>query len=435
MAIYYVNSNALGSNTGLSWDNAFTTLAAADLVDVAGDTIYVSHLHTETFTGSLTYSFIGSDTAVTKIICVNSVGNPTTPTILAETANIASTIDTNFNSGNIYVYGIVFNAGSTLQIRVSYFGGYFEKCKFYSGSGSVNSNVQLYGDYAEYRYCTFGSDSVTRTAQAVHSFIIFAKIYGGSYHNPNNLDTDFLTTWTNCNTEITSFDFSQLRSTKNIQNEFYNQGSGTLLVKNCKMPLNWTGSVCTNGWNGSGIHSWSQLYNSDSTDTNFRLETHRRAGRVFSETTITRNLGASDGTTKLSFRMVTTAKATREFLWLHSPEICIWNEKIGVPLTLVVETVTNNVTLKDNEAWLDLTYLGNMGNPLGITTTTNNSIISTPVNIPTSTETWVTTGLATPIRQKLSVTFTPQEKGFIQLKVMLAKPSTTVYVCPKASVT
>jgi hypothetical protein len=41
------------------------------------------------------------------------------------------------------------------------------------------------------------------------------------------------------------------------------------------------------------------------------------------------------------------------------------------------------------------------------------------------------TYLTTPVKQQLAVTFTPQEKGPIRFRVMLAKPSVVVYVCPE----
>jgi hypothetical protein len=51
-----------------------------------------------------------------------------------------------------------------------------------------------------------------------------------------------------------------------------------------------------------------------------------------------------------------------------------------------------------------------------------------------SSESWTTTGLTTPVKQKLAVTFTPQEKGVIMWRVVLSKPSVTVYVDSKAVV-
>jgi hypothetical protein len=42
--------------------------------------------------------------------------------------------------------------------------------------------------------------------------------------------------------------------------------------------------------------------------------------------------------------------------------------------------------------------------------------------------------LTTPVKQELSVTFTPEEKGPIRFRVMLGKASTVMYLCPEAVV-
>jgi hypothetical protein len=59
------------------------------------------------------------------------------------------------------------------------------------------------------------------------------------------------------------------------------------------------------------------------------------------------------------------------------------------------------------------------------------SVLATAANVPTSTETWVTTGMATPRKQRASVTFTPARAGYIQGAVRVAKPSTVVVIDPK----
>jgi hypothetical protein len=81
---------------------------------------------------------------------------------------------------------------------------------------------------------------------------------------------------------------------------------------------------------------------------------------------------------------------------------------------------------------VEVEYLGTSGFPLSVTSSDRAAtILATPANQTTSSETWTTTGLTTPVKQKLSVTFTPQEKGPIIARVYLAKASTTVYVCPE----
>lgn len=178
------------------------------------------------------------------------------------------------------------------------------------------------------------------------------------------------------------------------------------------------------------------MYNCDSGDTNYRIWTEALAGSVVSETTIVRSGGASDGTTSLSWKMVSNANAEYPLLQLESPEIVRWNETTGSSITVTVETITDNVTLTDDECWLEVQYLGTSGFPLGtFISDAKADVLATAANQTTSSETWTTTGLTTPVKQKLSVSFTPQEKGFIHAVVKLARASTTVYVCPKLDVT
>ena len=119
-----------------------------------------------------------------------------------------------------------------------------------------------------------------------------------------------------------------------------------------------------------------------------------------------------------------------------SPEIVVWNDTTGAAKTVTVEIVTDGVTLTDGECWLEVMYLGTSGVPLGtLIRDAKADVLASAANQTSSSETWTTTGLTTPIKQKLSVTFTPQEKGFFIARVVLAKPSTTVYVDPKLTVT
>jgi hypothetical protein len=113
-----------------------------------------------------------------------------------------------------------------------------------------------------------------------------------------------------------------------------------------------------------------------------------------------------------------------------------WNETTGSSITVTIETVTDNVTLTDAEAWIEVEYLGTSGFPLGIWTSDRiaNATLGTPANQTSSSETWTTTGLATPVKQKLAVSFTPQEKGLIRARVAVAKASTTMYYDPLLTV-
>jgi len=178
------------------------------------------------------------------------------------------------------------------------------------------------------------------------------------------------------------------------------------------------------------------MHNCDNADTNYRLWVEDYAGSIKSETTIVRSGGASDGTTSLSWKMASSANAEYPVVVLESPEIVQWNDTTGSAITVTVEVITDNVTLKDDECWLEVQYLGTSGYPLSVFINDCKANVLAGNNPQdTSTETWTTTGLTTPTKQKLSVTFTPQEKGFLHAVVKLAKASTTVYVDPLLVVT
>ena len=59
------------------------------------------------------------------------------------------------------------------------------------------------------------------------------------------------------------------------------------------------------------------------------------------------------------------------------------------------------------------------------------SYLSSAADQESSGETWDTTGMTNPNKQRLAVSITPREEGVIHATVRLAKASKTVYVCPK----
>ena len=184
------------------------------------------------------------------------------------------------------------------------------------------------------------------------------------------------------------------------------------------------------------------MHNCDSGDTNYRLWAENYKGSIKSETTIVRTSGSSDGTTSLAWKMSTSANAEYPTIVLYSPERAIWNETTGSAKTLTVEIVHDSQgagsgsKFQDDEIWLEVMYLGTSGFPLGTwITDAKADVLATAANQADSSVTWTTTGLATPVKQALSVTFTPQEKGHFIYRIAMAKASKTCYVDPMATVT
>lgn len=191
-------------------------------------------------------------------------------------------------------------------------------------------------------------------------------------------------------------------------------------------------AITTGEFDAGGITV--EVVNCDSGDTNYRTERYSYDGTVLHETTIVRTGGASDGVTALSHKFASSAN-TKFYRPLVGPWISFWNETTGSAVTVAAEVVTDNVTLTDAEAWIEVEYLGTSGVPLGSFASDRAAdILATPANQTTSSATWTTTGLTTPVKQTLSKAVTPQEKGVIRARVCLAKASTTMYACPKLEV-
>jgi hypothetical protein len=182
------------------------------------------------------------------------------------------------------------------------------------------------------------------------------------------------------------------------------------------------------------------MHNCDSADTNYVLWIEDAFGSIKHDTGVYNDAGATNGTTRISWKMVSGADAEYPNQTLRSGEIVQWNEITGSTLTVTVEILRNDSTtaLKNDEIWLEVQYLGTSGVPLGsFATDCKADVLATAADQDTSTASW--TGLAAPPggsykKQKLSVTITPQEKGYIHAVVCLAKASTTVYVDPLLTV-
>jgi len=163
---------------------------------------------------------------------------------------------------------------------------------------------------------------------------------------------------------------------------------------------------------------------------NYKMAVYDFAGTVVDETARVRTGGASDGTTPIAWKMVSTANNC--FFALRTPQIATWIDETGVEKTLTVEILHDSVTaLKDDEVWLEAVVLTNANYPQALIVTDRGVPVLGGTAQTSSSETWYTVGMANPNRQKLSVVVTPQMKGFVTAKVYFAKPNYTVYVDPK----
>jgi hypothetical protein len=269
------------------------------------------------------------------------------------------------------------------------------------------------------------------TGQTINISIGSAFIIGGSVLADTPI-TNLVSIGNSATLLISGFDLSNCDAAVNISDSTANAVS--LKLRNCKLPASWSGSV-NSGTPGAG--SVYELHNSDSADTNYRYQKKTQFGQIDSETTIVVTGGASDGTTALSHKMVSNADAEWNHQTLDGPEIVRWNETTGSAITATIEIIHSGVgaggsgDFTDKEIWMEVQYLGTSGRPLSLLVDDAAAdYITAAADQENSSATW-TSSPATPVKQKLSVTFTPQEKGFIHAVVRLATASKTVYVDPK----
>jgi hypothetical protein len=156
------------------------------------------------------------------------------------------------------------------------------------------------------------------------------------------------------------------------------------------------------------------------------------AGTLDEETTIVRTGGASDGTTSIAWKIITSANSTYS-LPFECPPIAIWNDTVGSSVTATIEGVWGGGAVPlDNDIWVDVEYLGDASSPQGSFVNDGTpDLLTTPANQTSSSATW---GGST-TKFKLNVSFTAQQKGWIYARVKCAKASTTFYIDPLVTLT
>lgn len=439
----YVYSGAAGAGTGADWANAYTTLSAALAAKAAGDDFWVAHDHAESTAGAVTLTSPGTAASPCRIVCVSRAGStPPVSADLATTATVATTGNNSINySGHAYCRGVGFTAGNSTGTASNIFAPSattcwtFESCSLKCGStgasGRISSNT---GSSSGLRIGIALINTNVEFSAVGQTFAMASADFlwrGGSLAGSTFPTTLFsgATVGFPCRATLLGVDLSNLGSGKTIFGIGDNACHRYTAV-DCKLGS----SVAIAGGTPPGPGGCEvRAVNCDSADTNYRYYYQDYNGTITQETTIVRSGGASDGTTTFSRKMVTTANS-KFYSPLKSDWISFWNETTGSGVTITIPVITDGVTLKDNEAWVEVEYLGTSGFPLGVfASDAAADVLNAGTNQTTdSGSTWTTTGLSSPVKQSLAVTFTPQEKGLVRARVCLAKASTTMYFDPKA---
>jgi hypothetical protein len=425
---WFVRSGAGGSADGLSWGNAKLTLAAAFTAASAGDTIWVADDHAETGTAANNLQGPGTAASPCFVYCADhNIASPGTGDLKTTATITVSATNTLNLFGYWYCYGIIFTGGAATGVPLSV--------------GSTNAS-QIVLDTCQLILSSvttallirFGGASIESWIDLLNTTCKFAHAGQGFRVGSTNLrwrngggvdgagtapSTLFLTVSTVGSTiEMRGIDLSPVTGT---------------LIGDANAPLNFYFTDCKLGAGVTVLGTQSALGRSqayltrcDSGATNYRQAKANYVGSLVQETTIVRSGGASDGTTSLSHKIVTTANS-KWVLPFESFPIAIWNDTTGSGVTATVEIVAAG-SLNNDDVWMEVEYLGSALTPqASFASNTKANNLATGTALTSSTATWASSpGTA----MKMSVSFTPQMKGYVYVRVYVAKASQTLYVDP-----
>jgi len=458
MATRRVWSGGDNSTPTVSWAGAHTTIAAAITASTAGDTFWIASDHTENFTVATTFAFKGTPTASDIILSVQRSDDTLVKGASFTTSTNDDTITVN---GTLFMWGVILDAGNTSSGASALFfnrsAGHkqlYENCDLKArNTGSVSFQIGFDQDATSGSLTLFRDCGWLDTGNAAKMMRLSGtvRIEGGSLLTGYNANTFIspLDSKMGGDILITGLDMVNAPAGIDIFNGTnFSRAATRLEVRNCKLPASWTGTLFATTPSVPDIRA--SMLNCDSGDTNYKLWVEDMYGSVRQETVITRTGGATDGDTGLSLKMVSHASnalfplnlcASHEISRRYpgtSAEDSAWSsgaaKTVGLEIVHDSQGAGTGADFQNDEIWLEVEVLDVSGFPLSHIVSSRRGLRSSAADIANSSETWTTTGLTTPVKQTLSVSVNPREKGSLRLRVFIAKANKTVYVCPKVEV-
>lgn len=436
MATWYVNSAAAGTGAGTSWTNACTTIAAAITLSAAGDDFNVLKTHAETSASIIALNFKGTAASPNRVFSCDNTNSPAQSSDLSAGASVTytGTAATGVRvTGCVYIYGLTFSAASTvapgiLLANANPSSMRFDGCSMVLAATTAAATLQIGQAIAN---CSADFNNTTVSFGAVGQSIMVNT----NFHWRNTVSALVgaavptavfgATNTGNCIVVNDGVDFSAAGSGKTLVPAGVTNTAVFHFV-NCKFGAGVTVAATPNNRGGSITY----VSISDSSGTTYRQEKYDYRATLTTDTTDIRAGGASDGTTPIAWKVVTTANAN---WWdaFECFEILKWNSAVGSPITASVP-VMSNATLTTADIWAEAEYLGDASSPRSLMATggTADALATGSAWATDGVSSWTTTGVVSPVQQLLSVTFTPQQVGWVRIKVKVAKPSQTLRIDP-----
>lgn len=435
MANIYVSAAGSSTSPFDTWAKA-GSLTSALGVAAAGDDVWVASTHSEITSSAVTYTFPGTNASPNRCIVASTTSGNAPPLsadlVSSASASVASATSGALSvSGDVYFRGVIFNAGTSTgasNLNLANAAGNFQKyelCTLNQVGTGVGQNIILSQGNAETwlvnTSVSFGNTGNGMFARGRHIW------QNGSITGAIIPNTLFATT-TAGTMIVEGTDLSPVTGTiiANITG-----GPSTFYFKDCKLNAGASvlpaTSITTAGLGGPEAY----VVRCDSGATTYRQEKHNYCADLIQNISITRNGGATDGTTPISWQITTTANA-KWYNNFQSFPISIWNNTVGSTVNVTVHATSNlaaGAFPNNNDIWIEAEFLGSGSTPLGsFTTNTISNVLTTATAYTSDSNTWLNPPAGGTFA--MTVAITPQMAGPITVYVRCAKTSTIFYVDP-----
>jgi hypothetical protein len=401
--------------------------------------VYVASEHAETQAAAMSFAnFFGrfANGILARILCVTKT---TVPPVSANLTTGASITTTGASSINAFVGGYYFMQGLTIS----------------AGSGAVTNNIVPGPNTAAYyKNCVFAKGGTTAgsifnagagnigivldncqfqcgaTGDTVIGFVAGNRILWKNTATPFiGGVTPTVPIWATTNSgdlTMEAIDFSALSANWIALNA---ATTVRFILRNCKVP---SGTFAPLQQGAPYILGATlDVIRCDSGATNYRHERHTYMFDQTIETTIVRTGGATDGTTPISWKIV-TGSALLYAMPSECMPIVIWNDITGTNRVVTVYGIWGGGAVpNNNDIWIDVEYPGSSTSPLStIVSTAPADILAAGIGVGSDSSTWG--GSTTPF--KLTATLSspqPAMKGPLLIIVKVAKASSTFYIDPQ----
>lgn len=433
MATIFVNSGAAGANNGTSWADAYTSIASTTGA-AAGDEIRVHETHTQTGTiGSLTWSN-GTNANPVTIVCVDKDA--------ADALSVGAEIVC--NSGNMSLVGSVVGDGMTWRntagtVTLNFSTETVQRHRNSTVVQESSSNIAVSSadrSYTLLEDCTLdfssaGGNGVVLSVPATGGVLVMR---GGTIkaRSAGHL-TLISATGSGSVARLAGVD---------VQNAITNVCTinGAVRLSCCKLPT-FTNLVSATPTKPEASN-WA-LLESCRAGTLAAPELgltwlESRVGTVKSSLFRYRTGGADDPSgdqaNPHSWEMASNANALDQVSWLESPPLTRWVDA-GAGQTVTVY-LAGAADLDNDETWLEVLSPSEAGTPTaqGRYQSTRCAFRATPAALDRSTGTvWEGADTGTDGgtgQQKIDVSISPTVAGPVEVRVCLAKASTTLYLDP-----